>query len=96
MLQQLKDTRHGSPRCLGEDYVNEYGIRCNDTCHEEWDNILDEMIFLFHEMNEETCQKKNITGEEYEKTWKDFEQYQEICKDKAFALFIKWFYYLWD
>lgn len=96
MLQQLKETRHGSPGCLGEDYVSEDGIRCNDACHEEWDKILDEMIFLFREMDEETCQKKNITGEEAEKTWKDLEQYQEICKDKAFALFAKWFYYLWD
>jgi hypothetical protein len=26
MLQKLKDTRHGSPGYLGENYTNEYGI----------------------------------------------------------------------
>lgn len=59
MLQQFKENRHGSPGILGTDYVNADGIRCNDTCHQEWDEILDKMIFLFREMNEETCQKKN-------------------------------------
>ena len=57
MLQQFKENRNGSPSVLGSDYVNADGIRCNDTCHEEWDKILDEMIFLFKEMNEETCKR---------------------------------------
>lgn len=35
MLQKLKDTRHGSPGYLGENYTNEEGILVNDTCHEE-------------------------------------------------------------
>lgn len=143
MLQQFKDTRNGSPSCLGEEYVNEDGISCNDSCHEEWDKILDEMIFLFREMDEEACQRKNIYEEEHLKIFKEFEEkygilgqkladpneksehgirahfpdelpeYQDIekryydydkeldkyraeCKDKAFALFAKWFYQLWD
>ena len=41
MLQTLKDTRMGSPGYLGENYTNENGILVNDTCHEEWNCILD-------------------------------------------------------
>lgn len=143
MLQQFKDTKHGSPGVLGEDYVNEEGILCNDTCHEEWDKILDEMIFAFREMNKETCQRKNIYEEEHKKVYAEFEEkygvfgqkletetgktsvgrrihfpselpaykeiedkyyqydkelwkYRQECKDKAFELFSKWFYHLWD
>lgn len=93
MLRQFKETRHGSPSSLGEDYVNEDGIRCNDSCHEEWDKILDEMIFLFSEMNEYAYKKKIIYENGHEK---EQENYGEMCKDKAFALFAKWFYSLWD
>lgn len=49
MLQTLKDTRTGSPGYLGENYTNENGILVNDTCHEEWNCILDKMIFLWRE-----------------------------------------------
>lgn len=142
MLQRFKDTKHGSPGILGEDYVDEDGILCNDTCHEAWDKILEEMIFLFREMNEETCQKKNVFEKEHKRIYDEFEkkygsfgeklensaektvgkrihfpeelpeykgieekyyacekelcEYREKCKDKAFELFAKWFYYLWD
>lgn len=30
MLQQFKDTKHGSPNRLGMEYVDEHGILCND------------------------------------------------------------------
>jgi len=30
----------------------------NDTCHAEWDIILERMIFLWRETDEETCSKK--------------------------------------
>lgn len=46
MLQTFKDTRMGSPSYLGKNYADEDGIIVNDTCHEEWDKILDHMIFL--------------------------------------------------
>ena len=41
MLQDMRDNRCGSPGYLGENYTNEEGILVNDTCHEEWDKILD-------------------------------------------------------
>lgn len=87
MLEQFKDTRNGSPGCLGEFYTNDDGICCNDSCHEEWDKILNEMIFLFREMNKETCSRKNIFQEEYDKIWREFEEKcgvfgEKLDKDK--------------
>lgn len=74
MLQQFKDTKHGSPVSLGKDYVNENGILCNDSCHDEWNRILEQMIFLFREMNRDTCQKKNPYEKEHENVWEEFEK----------------------
>lgn len=58
MLQYLKDNRMGSPAMLGENYTDEHGIMQNDACHKEWDKILDRMIFLWRELDEETCSEK--------------------------------------
>ena len=58
LLQQFKDTKHGSPSCLEKKCVDEHENFCNDECHAEWDKILDKIIFLFREMNEDTCRKK--------------------------------------
>lgn len=74
MLQTLKDTRTGSPGHLGENYVNDDGILENDTCHREWDEILDRMIFLWREIDADTCSKKNRYEEEYLKTLEEFEE----------------------
>lgn len=72
MLQTLKDTRHGSPGCLGKNYVNEDGILVNDTCHAEWDRVLDRMIFLWRESSEETCSKKNPYERKHSEAYKKF------------------------
>lgn len=74
MLQHLKDNRHGSPGFLGENYANEDGILVNDTCHAEWDKILDRMIFLWRETDEETCSKKNPYEDEYMKAFSEFDE----------------------
>ena len=74
MLQHLKDNRHGSPGYLGENYTNEDGILVNDTCHAEWDKILDRMIFLWRETDEETCSKKNPYEDEYMKAFSEFDE----------------------
>ena len=74
MLQHLKDNRHGSPGYLGENYTNEDGILVNDTCHDEWDKILDRMIFLWRETDEETCSKKNPYEDEYMKAFSEFDK----------------------
>lgn len=65
MLQDYKDNRMGSPGELGENYTNDEGILVNDTCHEEWNKILDHMVFLLHECEEETCSKQNPYEDEH-------------------------------
>ena len=72
MLQNLKDNRNGSPSFLGENYTNDKGILVNDTCHTEWDKILDMMIFLWKEISEDTCSKKNPYEDEYMKAFDEF------------------------
>lgn len=72
MLQTLKDTRMGSPEYLGENYTNEDGILVNDTCHKEWDKILDRMIFFWREVDEDTCSQKNPYDEAYTKAMTEF------------------------
>lgn len=72
MLQHLKDNRIGSPGFLGENYTDENGIMQNTDCHKEWDKILDRMIFLWRELDEETCSKKNKYQEEYDKAFDEF------------------------
>ena len=74
MLRHLKDNRYSSPSYLGENYTNEDGFLVNDTCHAEWDKILDRMIFLWRETNEETCSKKNPYEDEYMKAFSDFHE----------------------
>lgn len=72
MLQHLKDNRNGSPGFLGKNYTNDDGILVNDTCHKEWDEILDKMIFLWNESNEDTCKAKNEYDEEHTKAFSEF------------------------
>lgn len=147
MLEQYKKTRTGSPSVLGENLPNEKGFIVNETCHKEWDEILDKMIFLFREADESTCQRKNPYEDEHSKAFHEFtqkyglfgekletqeekeegqrtggyamhfmselpeyaeidekyhaaeselEEYRNKCKDEAFKLFSKYFFYLWD
>lgn len=74
MLEQYKRTRHGSPGVLGENYQNRDGVLVNDTCHEEWDAILERMIFLFHEADEYSCQRKNPCEDAYMEMRREFDQ----------------------
>lgn len=82
MLQQFKDTKHGSLSCLEKEHADEHGNFCNDECHTEWDKILDKMIFLFREMNEDTCRKKNPYQREHEDVGKEFEAKYGIFGEK--------------
>lgn len=82
MLQDLRNNRMGSPGYLGENYTNDEGILVNDTCHEEWDKILDKMIFLWRELKEETCTRKNPYEEEYSKAFDEFHQKYGILGEK--------------
>jgi len=57
---------------LGENYTNENGILVNDTCHEEWNCILDKMIFLWREAEKDTCSQKNPFDEAHSKAMDEF------------------------
>ena len=72
MLQDMRNNRHGSPNYLEESYTNADGILVNDTCHDEWDKLLDHMIFLWRESAEDTCTRKNQYDEEYDKAHAEF------------------------
>jgi hypothetical protein len=72
MLQDLRESRWGSPGYLGENFINEKGILVNKTCHEEWNKILDHMIFLWRELGEDTCTRKNLYEAEYLKAYEVF------------------------
>ncbi len=82
MLQEYKENRSGSPGCLGEDYTNAEGILCNDTCHKEWDKILEQMIFLFREADEATCIKKNPLEDESNRIYEEFREKYGLLGEK--------------
>ena len=86
MLQNLRDNRQGSPCCLADNYVNNEGRVVNDTCHAEWDKILDKMIFLWRESREETCSRNSP----------DEEEYRQQCQMEALDMLKEYFYLLWD
>lgn len=57
MLKQLRDTTHSAPLLPNT---------TEETCHEEWKNILSRMIFLLGEMDEDNCSYENQYEEEYQ------------------------------
>ena len=83
MLEEYKKSRHGSPGILGENYQNEEGFLANDTCHGEWDRILDEMTFLFREADERQCRRKNPYENENMESIK--RQYRKVSITDDFA-----------
>lgn len=60
MLQYLKDYCMGSLVCLNRTDKSE-----DDSCHEEWDKVLDQMNFLWRESYKYSSSKKNPYQEEY-------------------------------
>lgn len=78
MLQYLKDHRMGSPVCL-----NRTDEPHDNSCHEEWDKILNQMIFLWRESYEYSCSRKNPYEEEYGKAWEEYmKKYEKKYKKK--------------
>ena len=82
MLQDMRNKRHGSPGYLGKNYTNAEGILVNDTCHEEWNRILERMIFLWKESNEYTCSRKNPFADEHLKAHSDFTEKYGLLGEK--------------
>jgi hypothetical protein len=58
MLRQLKETKHGHP-CMGTNVPDS----CDGcSCENNWDEILDKMIFAFHSLNTD-YEEQYHTGE---------------------------------
>ena len=72
------------------------GYPCNITA-EEWDKILDEMIYHLELMNEDRVVEKLCEGmpEDYYPCYTEVGKIMERHKDEFFKLFSKWFYDLW-
>lgn len=81
MLMQYRKNHIGSPASLGENYKNEEGIWVNDKCHDEWNVILDRMIFLLNEMDEDTCSMVNPFQEDVEKAHDEFSEKYGVFGD---------------
>ena len=81
MLQKLRNERSGSPATLGNNYYDEDGLMQNDTCHAEWDEVLDRMIFLLGEMDEDTCSRKNKYQEAWWKSYVEFDKKFDFDED---------------
>lgn len=61
---------------------------------EEWDKIIDRMIFLLTEMNEETCSMRFDLGDKPEKYF-EVSEYRTKCKDEFYDLLKRWHWALW-
>jgi len=75
MLKQLKETKHGSPYVNPDDVpaelrpieIDEYGT--DDTHHERWDWVMDEMIWAMEQLNTD-WESQYWTGE-FDMQWKE-------------------------
>ena len=75
MLEDFRKNLHSYPGRLQLQYGSEEG-------EERWGKILDEMIFLFREANEDTCQKKNPYQEETHRIYDEFRDKYGILGEK--------------
>jgi len=92
MLTDLKKKKHGCPVQFTH---NEDGTEKDFAqAMEEWQSVLDRMIFCFTEMNDDTCSMKNEYDEEYSRL--KIEEYKNNMKNEGFELFSKYFWNLWD
>lgn len=66
-----------------------------DITSEEWDNIIDRMIFLLTEMNEKTCSMQYNYDENDKEKYIKICEYQTKCKDEFYELLKKWHWNLW-
>lgn len=83
ILTRLRKRHVGYPYCLSE---------------EEWDDILDEMVYHLHYMVEDNVvdELKKDVPKEWSPSQKDVDEIMEKHKDEFFKLFSKYFYDLWD
>lgn len=59
-----------------------------------WEDMLEEMVFLFRESDESMCSRQNpyeYGDEKYKATEDELWAYREKCRTKAFSLLNRWF-----
>lgn len=65
---------------------------------DEWNNILNRMIFLLTEMNEETCSMQFAIGNtvaDSGKRYMEICEYRNNCKNEFYDLLKEWHWALW-
>ena len=69
-----------------------------DLTEEEWDDIVDEMIYHLHYTDEETVieELEKDVPDEWSVSGKVVSDVMDRHKDEFFKLFSKYFFYLWD
>ena len=81
-----------------KDYRKHHIGYCGEMTAEEWDAIIDEMIYHLHYMDEETVTEeleKNVP-DDWSVSTVDVYSVMDVHKDAFFELFSKYFYHLWD
>lgn len=80
------------------DYRKYHVGYCSDMTEEEWDNIIDEMIYHLHYMDEETVtdELERDVPDDWSASYKTVNYILDKHKDAFFELFSKYFYHLWD
>lgn len=71
---------------------------CLEMTEEEWDNIIDEMIYHLHYMDEETVTEEleRDVPNDWHASYKTVNYILDKHKDAFFELFSKYYYHLWD
>lgn len=71
---------------------------CGEMTEEEWDAVIDEMIYHLHYMNEETVtdELEKDAPDDWSASYKTVNYILDKHKDAFFELFSKYFYHLWD
>lgn len=71
---------------------------CGEMTEEEWDNVIDEMIYHLRYMDEETVTEEleKDVPDDWSASSKTVYEVMDKHKDAFFELFSKYFYHLWD
>lgn len=80
------------------DYRKYHVGYCGEMTEEEWDNIIDEMIYHLHYMDEEivTDELEKDVPDDWVASPKTVYYILDKHKDEFFKLFSEYFYHLWD
>ena len=91
IIRWLRFHRHGSP------ILN---IGSIETCHNEWNTILDEILFHFKEANNNTSEKNDCSLADDHDAWAareiEIDAYREQHLHTAYEMIAKYIGWFWD